>query len=404
MVLDYFNFALNNLRRRGLRSWLTMLGIFIGIAAVVSLISLGEGLQAAIAEQFEQIGSDKVIIQPKGRLGPPGSETAAALTIDDLDVIEKVRGVESVSSFLIKTARVEFDDAVKFNFVVGLPSGERRELIDEAQFYKIAQGRELGNGEKGKVVVGYNYGAGRVFDKPVKLRDTINIQGKDFKVIGILERIGNPFDDSSLLIDEEELRDTFKLGDEVSQILVKVSDEDELSRVSEDIEEKLRKEKNEGKGKESFEVQTPEQLLGTISTVFSIVTAVLIGIAAISLVVGGIGIANTMYTSVIERTKEIGIMKAVGAKNSDVLTIFLMEAGLLGLVGGMIGIALGIGIGEVVEIIATRAIGSPLLNSTFSLPLVLGALAFSFIIGSVSGLLLARQAASLRPVDALRHE
>ncbi len=404
MVLDYFNFALNNLRRRGLRSWLTMLGIFIGIAAVVSLISLGEGLQLAIAEQFEQIGSDKVIIQPKGRFGPPGSETATALTIDDIEVIEKVRGVESASSFLVKTARIEFNDEIKFNFVVGLPSGERRDLIEESQIYKVLEGRALDDGDRFKVVAGYNYAFGNIFDKHVKLRDTINIQGQDFKVVGILEKIGNPFDDASLIINEEPIRDLFSLDNEVSQIFVKVSNENELTEVAERIEEDLRDSRGEDEGEETFEVQTPEQLLGTISTVFSIVTAVLAGIAAISLLVGGIGIANTMYTSVIERTKEIGIMKAVGAKNSDVLTIFLIEAGLLGLVGGIIGIALGIGIAEAVEALAERAIGSPLLQASFSLPLVLGALAFSFLIGSLSGFLPARQAASLRPVEALRHD
>ncbi|MEK6852727.1 MAG: ABC transporter permease, partial [Nanoarchaeota archaeon] len=118
MILDYFVFSFNNLRRRGLRSWLTMLGIFIGIAAVVSLIALGQGLQDAITEQFEQIGSDKVVVQPRGRIGPPGSETSGnALTLEDVKVIEDINGVKNVVGILTKTSKVEFEDEITFRFI-----------------------------------------------------------------------------------------------------------------------------------------------------------------------------------------------------------------------------------------------------------------------------------------------
>lgn len=406
MVMKFFVFAFNNLRRRGLRSWLTMLGIFIGIAAVVSLISLGQGLQVAIAEQFEQIGSDKIIIQPRGRIGPPGSETSGnILTLDDLEVVRDVRGVKNVVGILTKTARIEFSDEVTFRFISSLPEeGDAREVFEGTQSFTLLQGRELKDGDKFKVVVGYNYAFGNIFDKHIKLRDKLTIQDQEFKVVGILEKIGNPFDDGSVIIPERVMRDLYGIKDETSGIFVQVESGSNMDNVVEAIKEDLRKFRNEDEGKETFEVQTPEQLLGAISTIFSIVTAVLVGIAAISLLVGGVGIANTMYTSVLERTREIGIMKAVGAKNSDILTIFLMESGLLGLVGGLIGIAIGIGIGEGVEFIAARTIGSPLLRATFGMPLILGALAFSFVIGTLSGFLPAKQAASLRPVEALRYE
>jgi len=406
MVLDFFLFSFNNLRRRGLRSWLTMLGIFIGIAAVVSLISLGQGLQVAIEEQFEQIGSDKVIIQPRGRIGPPGSETSGnILTLDDLEVVRDVRGVKNVVAILTKTAKIEFNDEITFRFISSIPEeGKPREVFEGTQAFEILQGRNLKNKDKFKVVVGYNYAFGNIFDKPVKLRDRLIIQDQEFKIIGILEKVGNPFDDGSVIINEEVMRDLYSIQEENSAIFVQVEKDSDLDNVVASIEDELRKFRNEDEGKETFEVQTPEQLLGAIATVFSIVTAVLAGIAAISLLVGGIGIANTMYTSVLERTREIGIMKAVGAKNSDILTIFLIESGLLGLVGGLIGIAIGIGIGESVEYIAAQTIGTPLLRATFSMPLILGALVFSFVIGSISGFLPARKAAKLRPVEALRYE
>ncbi|MEK6820731.1 MAG: FtsX-like permease family protein, partial [Nanoarchaeota archaeon] len=165
-----------------------------------------------------------------------------------------------------------------------------------------------------------------------------------------------------------------------------------------------RKERGEKEGQETFSVQTSSQLLESFNSIFAVVQAVFVGIAAISLIVGGIGIMNTMYTAVLERTKEIGTMKAVGAKNSDILLIFLFESGLLGLVGGAIGIGLGIGIGKAVEIIAQQQLGTPFLRASFSLTLILGALLFSFVVGSVSGVLPALQASRLKPADALRYE
>ena len=141
-----------------------------------------------------------------------------------------------------------------------------------------------------------------------------------------------------------------------------------------------------------------------LGTVLNIITAFLLGVAGISLLVGSIGIANTMYTSVLERTKEIGVMKAIGAKNSDVLYIFVIESGILGLVGGAIGIFFGIGVGKIIEYIAVNQLGINLLKVVFPWYLIVGCLLFAFVIGSLSGLLPARQGSKLKPADTLRHE
>jgi len=130
----------------------------------------------------------------------------------------------------------------------------------------------------------------------------------------------------------------------------------------------------------------------------------LVGIAAISLIVGGIGVANTMYTSVLERTKEIGTMKAVGAKNSDIMFLFLIESGLLGLIGGVIGVLIGLGLSKIAEYFATVQLGTNLLQASASTNLIIGALIFSFLIGAISGVFPAMQASKLKPVDALRYE
>ena len=400
---DYFFLAFNNLRRRRLRAWLTVLGIFIGIAAVVSLISLGQGLQAYISGEFEKLGSDKIIIQPKG-FGPPGTAgQSLILTSKDLDIIENVRGVEWAYGYLIKQGQAFFKGEQGIGFATGVEP-EALDVFLELDIVKVIEGRSIKNGDKYKVLVGYNHVYGDIWDSSMQIGSTIDIEGQDFKVIGILEKVGNPIDDGILYVPKESLKEILNVEDEESQIFAKVESGFDPSDVAESIERKLRRFENEKEDQETFNVQTSEELLDTFSSIFAVVQAVLVGIAAISLLVGGVGIMNTMYTAVLERTKEIGTMKAVGAKNSDIMTIFLIESGMLGLVGGGIGILIGFGIGKGVEAIATVYLGSPLIQAVFGWQLIVGALTFSFIVGSISGLLPAVQASKLKPVDALRYE
>jgi len=401
---DYFSLSFNNLKRRKTRSWLTMIGIFIGIAAVVALISLGQGLQTAIEKQFEDFGSDRIIIQEKGLQGPPGSGTSQStkLTSEDIEIIKGVRGVESAAGMLLKTARIEHNDEIKFNFIVGIPlASDEKEALD---FFNVESGRDLKEDDDKKAVVGISYAEGKVFDKKLDLGNRIIIEGESFEIVGIMERIGNPYDDASVVIPKETMGEIYNIEDEESQIYVKVKDVNEIDRVKENIERELRKERGEEEGKETFEVTTAEQFLEAFMNIFGVVQAVLVGIAAISLLVGGIGIANTMYTSVLERTKEIGTMKAVGAKNSDILILFLIESGMLGLIGGVIGIIIGIGLSKTAEYIAMTQLGTNLLQASVDPILIGGALAFSFLIGAISGVFPAMQASKLKPVDALHYE
>ena len=401
---DFVSLSFNNLRRRKLRSWLTMIGIFIGIAAVVALISLGQGLQNAIEQQFEQFGSDRIIVQERGLQGPPGSGTSLSskLSDKDLEVVKDINGIEGAAGIIIKTGKIEKGDDIAFVFIYGLPQNkDEKEIVN---FFDIERGRDLRENDGDKAVVGVRYSESKVFSKPVDIGDKLNIEGKDFKIIGELERIGNPFDDSAIIIDKEVMKSLFNTGDEISAIHVKVENVEEIDGIKEEIEDELRKSRNEDEGKETFQVTTSEQLLQTFTSIFGIVQAVLVGIAAISLLVGGVGVMNTMYTSVLERTKEIGTMKAVGAKNSDILMIFLIESGLLGLVGGLIGVAIGLGLSKGAEYIASVQLGTNLLRASTDPVIILGALAFSFIIGSLSGILPAYQASRLNPVDALRYE
>ncbi len=410
MIKDYFKVGISNLFHRKLRSWLTMIGIFIGIAAVVGLISLGQGMKEAIGNVFLNIGADKLVVTAKSGLefaGPPGSSAASNLTTHDMDVIKRVKGVELTGARLIKSAKLEFNKEVKFYFAASMPDDEDgRELITEVNRYEPEAGRLLKKGDKFKAFIGNSVANKGVFKKKnIELGNKIKINDVDFEVVGILKKSGNPQQDRVVIVPEDTLRQVLKIDKKkVDVIAVKVQKGVDVNKVADDIEKAMRRDRDLEIGKEDFEIQTPQQILETLDNILTIVQIVLVGIAAISLLVGGIGIANTMYTAVIERTKEIGVMKATGAQNRDILLIFMIESGLLGLVGGAIGIAFGIGLSKLVEFTAFKFLGTSLIKAFFPWYLIVGALLFSFLVGTLSGLLPARQASSLKPVDALRYE
>lgn len=405
MIKDYFSIVVGSLRHRKLRSWLTMLGIFVGIAAVVSLISLGQGLQGAINDEFEKMGTNKIMVEAGGSsFGMPGMGLSSEkLTDDDVRVIERVKGVDQVAKMVYKSAQAEFHDDVKFPMIIGMPTDDTSVIFEEMQSVEIANGRNFKSSDNNKVIIGDLVAEGELFDKKVGLRDRIKIKDKEFKVIGIFAPVGNPQDDKSMYIPYDSAVDLFEI-DDIDVLIVQTKDGIDVNKASEDIKKELRDYRDVDEGEEDFRVQTFQQVMESFNTIFGIVQAVVIGIAAISLLVGGIGITNTMYTSVLERTRDIGIMKAIGARNSDIMKLFLIESGLLGLVGGAIGIFIGFVLSKLVEIGISQAYGFDYLKAHFPWYLILGALAFSFIVGSASGVMPARQAARMKPVDALRYE
>lgn len=403
MIKDYFVFAYQSAKNRKVRSWLTMIGIFIGIAAVVALVSLSQGMQEAINQEFVKLGSDKLIVSAAGSsFGPPGTAVSNPLTTEDEDVIEKVKGVDVAVGRLLRTARIEFSNEIVYDYIVSMPDdSEGFQLAIEANDYSVESGRMLDKDDKNKVVLGYNT-ANDLFDEKIELRDKINIQHQYFEVVGIMEDSGNPQKDDTILVPEVAVRKILDIGDEFDLIPLKVLPGEDLEVVSENLADELRKSRDVEEGKEDFSIQTPGDILDALNNILAIVQGVLVGIAAISLLVGGIGIMNTMYTAVSERTREIGIMKSLGAKNNDILYMFMIESGFLGFFGGLVGIALGFTISKIVEYVAYQMFGSSLIQAHFSPFLLIGMLMFGFLVGMFSGMFPARQAAKLKPVDALR--
>ncbi len=401
---DHFVLASKNLKRRGIRSWLTLLGVVIGIATVVSLISLGNGLKVAVNSQFGVSSTEIITIQAGGisAYGPPGSGAVNKLTQADVEEIKKLSSIEiAVGRNLLEFQR-EFNDIVGFGIAASVLDGEDRKFIYEEMDVETVVGRLLKDGDTNKVVLGYNFYTDKAgFDKEIHPGNNILLQDKEFEVVGILEKKGSFIVDNIVLVNDKPLNDLMEYGEEVDLIAVKVKNKDLMDRAKEDIEKLLRKSRDVKIGEEDFSVSTPEAMLATVNQILSGIQAFIVIIAFMSIFVGVIGIANTMTTSVIERKREIGIMKAIGARNSDIFYQFLFEAGLLGLVGGAIGVALGLGAGY----LGTNALNSFLGASTspqFSIILIISALLGSFLVGSISGIVPAMKAAKQNPVESLR--
>ena len=404
MILDYFKIALSNLLRRRLRAWLTIIGIFIGIMAVVALISLSQGLENALLDEFKKLGTDRIVISPGGAgFGPVGGLISPTkFTQSDYDVVKKIRGREMSAAVYAETAYITNKKETKQLLVWGFPTdSESLAFYDTQSMFDIGEGRQLRTSDTYKVTIGWGV-AHDTFDKDLKVGSTIYINTHPFQVVGINEKKGGLISsDDAIRIPIDTAREIFSEPDEVTSIFFKVREGFNVDDVAENIKRRLRKHRDVKKGEEDFTIQTSAQVINSFEQILGVVQAVLVGLAAISLLVGGVGIMNTMYTSVVERTKEIGIMKSVGARNSAIMWVFMIESGMLGFVGGVIGVALGIGIGKAAELAALQY-GITSLQAYMGWPLIMGALLFSFMVGAVAGTLPALQAAKLHPVDALR--
>jgi putative ABC transport system permease protein len=402
MIEEYFKIVIRSLVKRGVRTYLTMMGIFIGIAAVVSLVSLGQGLQESVNAQFNQLGLNTIIITPGGSFY--GFGASAQLKEGDLKKIRQTRGVSDATGMLYKIARIEFNNEVIYKWVMGLPTDSSMDILTSIDNFNVLNGRKLESNDKNKATIGILYSEkGEVFKKAVELRDKIKIEGTDFTVVGINKRAGNPDDDSQIYIPLEQARLILDAPEKYDMFWAEILPGYESSDVADRIKKELRDYRGLKEGEEDFSIQTTEGLREASGTILSVVSAVVVGLAAISLFVGGLGIMNTMYTSVLERTKEIGVMKAVGARNSHILSLFLLESSILGAVGGAIGIVVGIALSNLI-ISAASAAGWSFFQASFPWYLIVGSFGFSFVVGTISGTLPAMQAAKMKPVDALRYE
>ena len=408
-LLQSIRIALRSLGANKLRSGLTMLGIIIGVMAVITMLSIGRGMQNTVTAQISSIGTNLLFIRPGGTQqgGVRQQETQATLTQSDADALMSLPNVVAVAPQVDAFGQI----AYLGNNSVGRVLGVTPEYQD-ALNANVASGEFVSSsqvqGRAAVVVLGSSI-ATTLFDTADPIGQNIRINGQSFRVIGVMEsKGGTGFNNtdaqlyvpittaSSRLMGNQR----FRGGDVVSTINVKITDTSIQDVVVQDISAVLR-ERHRTLFQDDFTIQSQQDILNTLNQITDAFTIFLGGIAGISLIVGGIGIMNIMLVSVTERTREIGIRKAIGARKRDILIQFLTEAMVLSLFGGLIGLLLGAGIAR---IISGVNIGTTALQTVVDLDAVLLAVLFSLGIGVFFGLYPANRAAGLHPIDALRYE
>lgn len=397
-IEETITLALINLWRNKTRSLLTALGIIIGVSAVILLVSVGQGLQNYITGQFESLGTNLIYVLPGQTLeegfgqGPPNL-AGSKLTLKHVEELrnlgDPIRNAAADSDI---PASIEYRGESKFTTVGGL-TAEWSDIID----IEVEEGRSLTESDVrlarnvtflGQSIVDELFGG----SDPIGKR--ITIAGEKFEVVGVIEEIGAQsigFDIDNFVGIPITVSQRIFGNENIQSIIVQAESQEEIPAAIDAIERYLSSELDE----DDFSVVDQSSLLETINNILGVLTAALGGIAAISLVVGGVGIMNIMYVSVTERTKEIGLRKAVGAKPKDILAQFVIEAVTLSVVGGSIGIAIGFA-------------GSLALKQFFPTQVtiwsVLLAFGVSAAVGIIFGVAPALRASRLDPIDALRYE
>ena len=411
--------AVNIIVHSKLRTWLTIIGIVIGIASVVAIVSIGEGMQQNVESRLGGLGADIITISPGGGRasvgfrgghggGMPGSTatsaTAENLTKKDVLVLQSVEGVEYIQGIVSGNGQMYYLGEKATVSVEGIDPLVWKEMTTS----ELESGRFLGPSDYNVVIVG-NRIAEDTFKQPLTVNRMITIEEQAFKVVGILKESGGfGGDDNKIIMPIKAARDTLEdVGsDEFDSITLKVANTDDVDQVMEEADKKLMISRHLTEKEKDFSISSSQSVQETMSDITQTLTLFLGAIAAVSLLVGAVGIANTMFTSVLEKTKEIGIMKSIGAKNSDIMMIFLLNSAIVGLVGGLLGICLGTGISSLLPLLGMKMMGMGRegLTTVVTPTLLIYALLISIGIGMVAGVIPAYRASKLKPVDALRYE
>lgn len=401
---EYFKIAVKTIATRRMRSWLTTIGIVIGVFLIVSLLSLSEGLKGAVLQQLNMMGKDLITIMPGDITNMSSMMGGEKLSTQDLDIIEKTEGVDTVVEMDYTSVVVRFGDSKKTALIYGVDLRNDLDVFKSDMGWSLAQGR-WPNPSKSEIVVG-SIVAKETFPG-LRPGNEMVVKGRKFIVVGILNSVGSKQDDSMVGIDLNIFRSLTgeRVGAKMAMAKIKsgYSPDFVAGEIKSNLNENRKRQIGQKENESSYTVMTSETMSAIVGNVMGLIQAVIIGFASIAIVVGGIGIMNTMYTSVSERTKEIGIMKAIGAKNRTITTIFLIESGIFGMLGGIGGTLMGLLFAKAIEIYFQI---HPLfyLRAEIGPELILFSISFSFLVGCLSGYFPARTASKLKPVDALRYE
>jgi len=400
--MEYFKIAIKNLRARRLRSYLTVLGILIGVFLIITLLSLGEGLKQTVMRELRMMGKEIIYVFP-GELSDIMTIFFGGAQIEQevVDHIKKVEGIELVVSMNYKAETVRFSGKTKMVLLFSYPRKKAQELFKTDMGWKLKEGEWPDVNKENEVVVG-KLVPEEIFPN-LKPGDTLEIKGRKFIVKGVLQSIGTKQDDSMIGLDEKIYRKITGQRKGAQFALVKIKSGLDPERMAQRIKEAVSKIQKRKKGEEvQYSVLTNEKAGSIAGNILTVIQVIVFAFASIAILVGGIGIMNTMFTSVRERTREIGIMKAVGAKNSEILLIFLFEASIMSFIGGCVGTLLGMGVAKFIE---SYGQVHPIFyfKASITPSLILFGVLFSIFVGVLAGYLPARRAASLKPAEALRY-
>ena len=410
--IDMLSLAFDTLSHRSMRSWLAILGIVIGVAAIITLVSISLGMSQQISSRLNTLGANAITITAGGQqaqktgmlagfgtdMRPPGqgfqNRETNQITFREADTLRLVPGIAALDAQVRGRASIDYASHNSSQSIIGTEPRAFEKTVGVALY----NGRYLSTSDQYSTVIGFSV-ANKTFGSLDVINKQIKIDGIPFRVVGILQETGATMggSDSSIYIPQRIAKDMFNQTKAVSQIVAVTDDSHDAESVALQITDQLRALHGlQDSQANDFTVSTASSVQSTVSSITDTLTLFLGGIASVALIVGGIGVANTMFMSVLEQTRYIGILKSLGMKRNAVLKLFLLEAGIIGLVGGILGVLLSFGVSAILA-----GFGLP---SVISIELITLGILFSTIVGVVSGLVPARNAASVPPVEALRYE
>lgn len=401
MFKDFLILTFKGIRHRPMRSWLTVFGIVIGIMLVVVIFTLSGGVKNAISKQLQQFGNSLLIILPGKETGIlTGIFGGQKFKFNDIIDLENVHGVKMAMPVDVGTLNAEYDGEKKAVLIHSSSLVRLKTIFENSRGTKIYKGDWPKDEYINEVVLGYLAG-NSLYKNKVRVGDEVIIQSKRFRVAGILEMTGDKNDDNSFYMSWDTFHNISGTKPGAMSAIVEVYPDQNIDLVARQVRFQLEKQKEVNE----FTILTPGKTTQIVDGILKTIELILIMIAVVSLIVGAVGIMNTLYTSVLERTRQIGIMKAVGASSDAIMSLFLIESGIIGLVGGVLGILSGLFVSYIIGVIA-EASGIPGLFNIYDIDYLqlFIIMIVTFITGVLSGIFPARQASRLEPAEALRYE
>jgi putative ABC transport system permease protein len=401
-IYEMILYSMNSMRQRNVRSWLTVLGIIVGITSVIVLVGLVHGLKDDLKRQLESFGPRTIIVFPVNieQTGFAGSSsfspTSGKLYEKDYEQLRKVQEIEVISKVIIGRTTLVYKNTSVDASVYAVEADAFKKTVSTIE---VEEGRFLFSSDQNAVVVGNDF-AKDTFDKKLELGSHLIIGDNTYRLVGVLKKTGNtvaqvdnvvylPFDKGRVLFNDSMVEN------EISAIRIQIKDGADMDETSEQIESIMLSSHRTTEDKKDFSLITPKFISQQVDNITSALTLFFGAVAGVSLIVGAIGIANTMFMSVMERKREIGILKSLGAGENKIMQLFLVESSLIGVAGGAIGLFLGVTIIQLIRLIAN-------LPAVVYPEIAISAVLFSGFIGIIAGTVPAHRAAKLEPVEALR--